>query len=46
MRGKDALSEAPSILLVERLDQLGWDLKNRLYLGFSPRRLKISIKED
>jgi len=46
MRGKDALSEASSILLVERLDQLGWDLKNRLYLGFSPRRLKISIKED
>mmetsp|Transcript_22284 Transcript_22284/g.25069 ORF Transcript_22284/g.25069 Transcript_22284/m.25069 type:complete len:537 (-) Transcript_22284:118-1728(-) len=46
MRGKDSPSQAPPILLVERLDQLGWDFKNRLYLGFSSRRLETSIKED
>ena len=39
-------SQKLTIPLIERLDILGWDLRSRLYLGFSSRRLKTFIKED
>ena len=32
--------------LMERLEQLGWDLKGRLHLGFSSRRLSTVAKDD
>jgi len=32
--------------LMERLEQLGWDLRSRLHLGFMSRRLLTTTKED
>lgn len=32
--------------ILNRLDNLGWNLQSRLYLGFSSRRLRITVKVD
>lgn len=39
-------SEKSTMPLMERLGQLGWDLRGRLHLGFSSRRLETFTKED
>ena len=39
-------AQEKSISLMERLGQLGWDLRGRLHLGFASRRLQTSMKED
>mmetsp|Transcript_4974 Transcript_4974/g.11051 ORF Transcript_4974/g.11051 Transcript_4974/m.11051 type:complete len:515 (-) Transcript_4974:2563-4107(-) len=42
----DRSSQKPTVSLMERLDLLGWDIRSRLYLGFSSRRLQTSLKDD
>lgn len=44
-RGIDAPTHE-KIFLMERLNRLGWDLRGRLHLGFSSRRLQTYVKED
>jgi glucose-6-phosphate dehydrogenase assembly protein OpcA len=31
---------------MDRLEEKGWDLQSRLYLGFSSRRIQWTFKED
>lgn len=37
---------AADVTLMERLKEVGWDLESRLYLGFSSRRVQVSVKDD
>jgi hypothetical protein len=34
------------VTLMKRLEELGWDLQSRLYLGFSSKRLHITVKAE
>ena len=34
------------VTLMKRLEELGWDLQSRLYLGFPSRRLHVTVKND